>query len=324
MDIKGLMSEPIAKELAAFDEAFRRSLESENLRMQLVKEHILRSNGKKLRPMLVLLSALFSGKVTDISIESAVLIELLHTASLLHDDVVDETAMRRGNPSVNAVFDNKTAILSGDYLLSISLQKAIVIGNLKILSVIGRLGMYLSHGELNQLTNVCDLDISEVSYLKVIREKTAMLFAACTEIGALSADASTDNVSALRAYGEHIGMAFQIKDDIFDYFDDTTIGKPVGNDIREGKVTLPLIYAIEHANDTEKAYFIELLRQKDFSDENVQKLIFFAKRNRGVDYAGQVMQRYADRAKASLAAFPDTDAKEALQAFVEYVMLRDR
>jgi octaprenyl-diphosphate synthase len=324
MEIRELISGPIVKELAVFDEVFRCSLESDSRRMQLVGEYVLRATGKKLRPVLVLLSALLSGRVTDVSIESAVLIELLHTASLLHDDVVDETEKRRGMPSVNAMFDNKTAVLAGDYLLSVSLQRAIAVGNLQILEVIGRLGKYLSQGELNQLMNVCDLDISEAAYLRVIREKTAMLFAACTEIGALSAAASEAEVAALRMYGERVGMAFQIRDDIFDYFDDARIGKPTGNDIREGKVTLPLIYAIERVGVGERKRVREMLRAGDFSDENIRQLIAFAREHRGIEYAYRVMGVYAREAKEALHVFPDAEAKEALLAFVDYVVLRDK
>jgi octaprenyl-diphosphate synthase len=324
MEIKEHLSRPVARELAAFDEAFGRSLDGAGGRMKLVRAHILRSGGKRLRPILVLLSALLSGKVTDVSIESAVLIELLHTASLLHDDVVDETEKRRGEPSVNAVFDNKTAILSGDYLLSLSLYKAIAIGDLRILSVIGQLGKYMSQGELNQLTNVSELDISEASYLRVIREKTAMLFSACTEIGALSAGASEKEIAALRSYGESVGMAFQIRDDIFDYFDEASLGKPTGNDIREGKITLPLIYAIGHAGEEEKESLTGLLRSGDFSDENVHKLIAFARENQGIDYACRKMQLYADKAQAALRDFPDADAKAALLLFADYAVVRDK
>jgi octaprenyl-diphosphate synthase len=324
MDIRALISRPVVEELAAFEEVFRDSLESDNPQMQLVKSYILRSNGKKLRPVLVLLSALLSGRVTAVSIESAVLIELLHTASLLHDDVVDDTKQRRGELSVNAVFGNKTAILAGDYLLSVSLYKAIAIGNLQILSVIGELGKHLSLGELTQLKNVSELDLSEAGYLTVIRKKTAMLFAACTEIGALSVGASRREVDDLRSYGENIGMCFQIRDDVFDYYDDLKIGKPTGNDIREGKVTLPLLYALEHAGEDEKRPMLQILQSGKFSDGQVKKLITFAKENHGIDYACQIMQRYADRAKAALQAFPEVDAKAALLALVDYVILRDK
>ncbi|MDR1119629.1 MAG: polyprenyl synthetase family protein [Dysgonamonadaceae bacterium] len=323
-DIRELISRPVVRELALFENAFCHLLDSDNSKMQQVKEHILQTNGKKLRPILLLLSALLSGKVSDVTIKSAVFIELFHTASLLHDDVVDDAKLRRGKPSVNAVFDNKVAVLSGDYLFTASAQAAASMGNLQIIAVLGKLGMHLSLGELDQLTNVDELDFSEASYLKVIREKTAMLFAACTEIGALSADASEAEVAALRSYGEHIGMAFQIRDDIFDYFDDANIGKPTGNDIREGKVTLPLIYAIEHAGEKERKSLTDLLRTGDFSDENVHKLITFAKENQGINYAYQTMQVYADKAKAALHIFPDVDAKAALLAFVDYVIVRDK
>ncbi len=324
MDIRSLISQPVEKELHTFDLAFSQSLQSDSPKMQEVANHILQSNGKRIRPVVLLLSALLAGKVTSVSIESAVLIELLHTASLLHDDVVDETEKRRGRPSANAVFDNKVAILSGDFILSISLQKAIVIGDLRILSVFGQLGKHLSLGELNQLTNVRNLIIQEESYLKVIREKTATLFSACTEIGALSAGASDEEVAKLRSYGENIGMCFQIQDDIFDYFDSAVLGKPTGNDIREGKVTLPLLYAIEKAGENDKNRIMTILREQDFSEENIKSLTLFAKESGGVEYARKKMQVYALQAKESLHIFPDGEAKTALLKLVDYVISRDR
>jgi len=322
MDIKALISQPVAKELEAFDKAFSRSLESDSSKMQAVVDYIQQSNGKRIRPVVLLLSALLSGKVTDTSVESAVLIELLHTASLLHDDVVDETEKRRGIPSVNAVFDNKIAILSGDYILSVSLHKAIEIGDFGILSVFGQLGKYLSLGELNQLSNVRELNFTEEDYFKVIREKTAMLFSACTEIGALSANASGECVTALRSYGENIGMCFQIRDDIFDYFDSKEIGKPTGNDIREGKVTLPLLYALDRAGEGKREELMSILRSYDLTEENVKSLISFAKESGGIEYAEQKMSVYADRAVADLAVFPDCEAKAALLKLVEFVVKR--
>ena len=323
MDIKTLISQPIAKELAAFNKAFSHSLESDSVKMQIVADYVMQSNGKKLRPVVLLLSALLSGKVTDISIESAVLIELLHTASLLHDDVVDDAKERRGRPSVNAVFDNKVAVLSGDYILSVSLQKALKIGDFRILSVFVQLGKYLSLGELNQLHNVQELIVSEPSYLRVIKEKTATLFSACTEIGALSSESASDEqIEALRSYGECIGMCFQIRDDIFDYYDNAIVGKPTGNDIREGKVTLPLLYALNQASGDEKSHIMTILQSQDFSDVNIKYLINYAKEHGGIDYSREKMQHYADLAKGYLNIFPDCEAKDALVRLAEYIMVR--
>ncbi len=324
MDIRALISQPVTKELAAFDDAFRFSLQGESRNVQAVMDYILQSNGKRIRPVVVLLSALMSGKVTSVSIESAVLIELLHTASLIHDDVVDETEKRRGEPSVNAVFDNKVAVLSGDYILSVVFYKAVSIGNPSIFSVIGQLGKHLASGELDQLDNVKQFNFSEESYLHVIRKKTAMLFSACTEIGALSADASPEWVDALKLYGENIGMCFQIRDDIFDYYDEAEIGKPTGNDIREGKVTLPLIFALNQASSEEKHRLIQIIREKNFSDENVKLLLSFAKENQGIDYAHKKMQQYADKAKTALSIFPDSEAKSALTDLTGYIMERNK
>lgn len=324
MDIRTLISQPVAKELEAFDKAFSSSLNSDSAKMQAVVDYIMQTNGKRIRPVVLLLSALLSGKVTSDSIESAVLLELLHTASLLHDDVVDETSKRRGVPSVNAVFDNKVAILAGDYILSVSLYKAILLGNVRILTVFGQLGKHLSLGELNQLSNVKELNLSEESYLKVIREKTAMLFSACTEMGALSADGSDVQVSALRRFGEHIGMCFQIRDDIFDYSDNNDIGKPTGNDIREGKVTLPLLYALNQAQEEERSAIMDILRGRDYTEENIKYLISFAVENGGIEYAEQKMQAYARLAEEELAVFPDCEAKDALLRLSKYVINRKK
>lgn len=322
MDIKALISQPVARELEAFDEAFSRSLKSDSAKMQAVADYIMQSNGKRIRPVVLLLSASLSGKATDVSIESAVLIELLHTASLLHDDVVDETVRRRGFPSVNAVFDNKVAVLAGDYILSVSLYKAILVGDFRILTVFGQLGKYLSLGELNQLSNVREFNFSEEGYMKVIREKTAMLFSACTEIGALSAGASDEQVTALRNFGENIGMCFQIRDDIFDYFDSQDIGKPTGNDIREGKVTLPLLYALNRAGEGDREKIMAMFRSQDLVEENVKFLTAFAKENGGIEYAEQKMREFAERARADLSIFPDNESKAALLRLAEYVIER--
>lgn len=323
MDIRTLISQPVKEDLKIFDEAFNLSLKCDSAKMQSVMDYISLSNGKRIRPVMLLLSAFLSGKVTVMSIESAVLIEILHTATLIHDDVVDDTLERRGEPSVKAKFGNKVAVLAGDYLLSVALYKAISLGDLQVLSIIGRLGKYLSLGELNQLSNVREFHFSEESYLDVIREKTAMLFSACTEIGALSAGADSQVVEAMRIYGENIGMCFQIRDDIFDYYNDRNIGKPTGNDIREGKVTLPLIYALNQSIEKEREKYLDIIKRKDFSSKNIASLIQFAKDNGGIDYAKEKMKIYASIAEQSLLSFTDSEAKKSLLIVIDYVISRN-
>ena len=244
MDRSSLIIAPIIGEMEDFKHLFGESLSSSNLLLQQVIMHIRQKNGKMMRPMLVLLAAKLLGGVRPATLHAAASLELLHTASLVHDDVVDESTERRGQLSVNAIFNNKVAVLAGDYLLATALVQAGLTRNLGIIDLISSLGRELAEGELLQLSNVSNEQFSEDVYFEVIRKKTAALFAACTKAGALSVGADAEKTEFLRRFGEYIGLCFQIRDDIFDYYESKEVGKPTGNDMLEGKLTLPVLYAL--------------------------------------------------------------------------------
>ena len=301
------------------------SLRSETTRLQSAIDQILKASGKHVRPLLVLLAAKACGGVTENTINSAVFLELLHTATLIHDDVIDETKQRRGVPSLNAIFDNRVSVLVGDYVLSSALIRSIQTGNLKIIGIVSGLGRDLSEGEIKQLETAEESIIDEACYMQVIRKKTAMLLSACAEIGAISANASDEMVKKCRDFGEYLGYSFQIKDDIFDYFKEANIGKPTGNDIREGKVTLPLLYALRTAKQTEEVErYLRIIKEKDFSTENIEELIAFAKANGGIEYAEKRMSEFRDKAVEVLLTLPESDARDSLLQLADYIIERKK
>ncbi len=317
------IEEPVAAEFARFNEEFESSLRSETKRLQAAIEQILRSTGKHVRPLLVLLSAKTCGSVTDCTINSAVFLELLHTATLIHDDVVDETRERRGVPSLNAIFDNRVAVLTGDYILSTALIRSIQTGDLRIIGIISNLGRDLSEGEIKQMETADESILDESCYLQVIYKKTATLLSACTAIGAISAGADKQAIEAMKKFGENIGYAFQIRDDIFDYYKESNIGKPTGNDIREGKVTLPLLYALKQES-AKVGTMLEIVLTKDFTDEHIDQLILFAKEQGGIEYAKKRMTDFRNEAVRALDIFPDSPSRRALIDLADYIILRDK
>lgn len=317
------IEEPVAAEFARFNEEFESSLRSETKRLQAAIEQILRSTGKHVRPLLVLLSAKTCGSVTDCTINSAVFLELLHTATLIHDDVVDETRERRGVPSLNAIFDNRVAVLTGDYILSTALIRSIQTGDLRIIDIISNLGRDLSEGEIKQMETADESILDESCYLQVIYKKTATLLSACTAIGAISAGADKQTIEAMKKFGENIGYAFQIRDDIFDYYKESNIGKPTGNDIREGKVTLPLLYALKQES-AKAGTMLEIVLTKDFTDEHIDQLILFAKEQGGIEYAKKRMTDFRNEAVRALDIFPDSPSRRALIDLADYIILRDK
>ncbi len=317
------IEEPVAAEFARFNEEFESSLRSETKRLQAAIEQILRSTGKHVRPLLVLLSAKTCGSVTDCTINSAVFLELLHTATLIHDDVVDETRERRGVPSLNAIFDNRVAVLTGDYILSTALIRSIQTGDLRIIGIISNLGRDLSEGEIKQMETADESILDESCYLQVIYKKTATLLSACTAIGAISAGADKQAIEAMKKFGENIGYAFQIRDDIFDYYKESNIGKPTGNDIREGKVTLPLLYALKQES-AKAGTMLEIVLTKDFTDEHIDQLILFAKEQGGIEYAKKRMTDFRNEAVRALDIFPDSPSRRALIDLADYIILRDK
>lgn len=324
MDNSSLIKAPISVELEDFKKLFDSSLSSSNLLLNSVIAHIRQKNGKMMRPMLVLLAAKLYGEVCPATLHAAVALELLHNASLVHDDVVDESTERRGQLSVNAIFNNKVAVLSGDYLLATSLVQVGLTRNHAIIDIVSCLGQDLAEGELLQLSNVSNLQFSEDVYFDVIRKKTAVLFAACTKAGALSVGADDEKAEFARLFGEYIGLCFQIKDDIFDYFESKEIGKPTGNDMMEGKLTLPVLYALNSTGDKAAEKIAVKIKNGEASADEISHLIEFAKLHGGIEYASQTMYAYREKTLSLLASMPDTDVKKALAAYLDYVVEREK
>jgi len=323
MSLIEAIKNPILTEMQMFDKTFGEALHTDNPLLLSVNDYVLQKSGKQLRPMLVLLTAKLCGKVNESTIFGALSLELLHTASLIHDDVVDDTLERRGKPSVNARWTNKIAILSGDYILSKSLGCATKTDNLPILKSIANIGMQLSDGELLQLVNAHFSETAEANYFTIIRKKTALLFSTCTEVGGLSVNADEDALMHLRNFGEYLGICFQIKDDVFDYSENIHIGKPTGNDIRDGKVTLPLIYALLNTQGPEREKVRTLVDSKEFTPENIQFITRFAIDNGGVEYALSCMETYKNKAIEELNGFADSDVKRSLIKCAEYSASRE-
>jgi len=317
------IKKPILSEMQLFEKTFVEALRTENPLLLSVNEYVLQKSGKQLRPMLALLSAKLCGVVNESTIYGALSLELLHTASLIHDDVVDDTLERRGKPSVNARWTNKIAILSGDYILSKSLGCATKTDNLPILKSIANIGMQLSDGELLQLVNAQFSDASLPNYFTIIRKKTALLFSTCTEVGGLSVNADEKSLVHLRNFGEYLGICFQIKDDIFDYSDNLKIGKPTGNDIRDGKVTLPLIYALQNTRGEEREKVLSMIDNRDFTPDNIHFITRFTHENRGIDLALDCMEEYKNKAIEELNGFADSEVKRSLIKCAEYTASRE-
>ena len=324
MDERRKIEEPVSAEFERFNKDFEASLRSETTRLQSAIDVILNSTGKHVRPLLVLLTAKVCGQVTDNTINSAVLLELLHTATLIHDDVIDETKQRRGVPSLNAIFDNRISVLVGDYVLSTALIRSIQTGDLRIVGIISNLGRDLSEGEIKQLETAEESILDENCYLQVIKKKTATLLSACTEIGAISSGASAEVIALCREFGEHLGYCFQIKDDIFDYYDSLEIGKPTGNDMLEGKLTLPALYVLNTTKNEEAQEIAIKVKEGTATLDEIAHLISFIKENGGIEYAVQTMNVYKQKAFNLLASLPDSDICAALRAYLDYVVDREK
>ena len=327
MDFKSVILAPISEEREQFLKVFNSSLQSTNPLLNQVLEHVLQTSGKKMRPMLVLLTAKLFGKVTVEAMHAAVALELLHNASLVHDDVVDESDERRGKPSVNAAFSNKVAVLSGDFMLATGLLEVHKTKNLRIMEIVFSIGRDLADGEILQLHNNATEEHSYEVYFDVIRKKTAVLFEACASIGAISAGASAAEVEMMRQYGEYIGLCFQIKDDIFDYTADSKqLGKPTGNDIdmREGKLTLPVLYALNKSKDLKAHSIAAKVKEGTATSDEINGLIQFAIEEGGIQYAEQVMDNYRLNAQELIKEVPTSDVKTSLLAFLDYVIGREK
>lgn len=321
-DLKQIQS-PIATEMEEFEKKFRDFMKSKVKLLDHITNYIVRRKGKQMRPMFVFLTAGVSGGITESSYRGAALIELLHTATLVHDDVVDDANYRRGFFSVNALWKNKIAVLVGDYLLSRGLLLSVDNGDFDLLRIVSHAVREMSEGELLQIAKARKLDITEEVYYKIIRQKTASLIASCCAVGASTSGAGTDLIEKMRDFGEKVGMAFQIKDDLFDYGEDE-IGKPLGIDIKEKKMTLPLIYALNNASWLEKKKIIYLIRNKNEDKKAVNEVIDFVKKSGGLEYATEVMNRYFEEALDLLKSFPESAYKSSLEGLVRYTIERKK
>ena len=324
MDYIKQIRQPITTELDDFICMFNSTLSHANGLLSQALEHIKNRGGKRMRPMLILLIAKNFGDVTDVTLRSAIGLELLHTASLVHDDVVDESSQRRGQASVNATYDNKVAVLVGDYILSTALLNVAMTGSKEIVAYLARLGQTLSNGEILQLTNISNQVISEQVYYDVIRQKTAALFEACAGIGTLSVGASPEVVEEAKRFGSNIGMIFQIRDDIFDYYESPEIGKPTGNDMVEGKLTLPVIYAVNNADDPAIRQLAYKVKDQTVTPEEIATLVAYAKEHGGIEYAVSRMREFYTQAQEFIDKYVEKqDVRQALQAYLDFMIERN-
>lgn len=313
------ISSPIKSELERFNDIFKAALHSNVGLVDLVARYIIRQKGKKIRPLLVLLSAKISGGVTERTYRGATLVELLHTATLIHDDVVDDADKRRGMWSINALFKNKVAVLMGDYLLSRGLMISVEGKDYDFLGVTTNAVKRMSEGELLQIQKTRKLDIDEETYFKVISDKTASLLETCCSIGALSTTENKDYIEAMRKFGHSLGMSFQIRDDILDYDGKSNlIGKPIGGDIKEKKITLPLIYSLNNVSKDEASRIRKILKNGN-DKTKVKEVMQFVHENKGIEYALEVAHKYSNDAKESLNIFSDSQTKLAMQTLVDFV-----
>lgn len=325
MDYISVIKQPIESELDDFVQLFNESLSHTDGLLQQVLDHIRKRAGKRMRPMLILLMAKNFGRVTDATLHAAVGLELLHTASLVHDDVVDESKQRRGQLSVNAEYDNKVAVLVGDYILSTALLYVSRTHSEIVVRYLSELGRTLSNGEILQLSNIQNEEISEQAYYRVIQQKTAALFEACASIGALSAGASEDDIHQAKLFGSNLGMIFQIRDDIFDYYDNSNIGKPTGNDMTEGKLTLPVIYALNTTRDADMLALARKVKSGDVSREEIERLVEFTKQNGGIEYADKKMwEIHAESVHFLESEVTDPEVRRSLRGYLDYVIERTK
>ncbi|WP_027473082.1 polyprenyl synthetase family protein [Saccharicrinis fermentans] len=315
---------PIKTEMERFEPFFNKQLKSKIPLLSIITNYILRRKGKQMRPMLVFLSAKLTGTISESTYVAATLIELLHTATLIHDDVVDETYQRRGFFSINALWKSKIAVLVGDYFLSKGLMLALDTNQIGTLKVVSTAVKEMAEGELLQIEKSRKLDITEEVYYQIITKKTATLIAACTTAGAYSVDAADDKREMMNQFGTYLGIAFQIKDDLFDYEKNDLIGKPTGNDIREKKMTLPLIYVLNNCEVKERKRILSIIRRYHKNDKKVAEVIEFVRQNGGIEYTHRKMIEYKNKALEILEKFEDSEAKQSLKELVVFTTERKK
>lgn len=316
------IKESISPELSRLNEIISSSLNSNSDLLNEIVATYLKTKGKQIRPIIVILSAKFFSNINEETLHAAASIELLHNASLIHDDVVDETKKRRGNPTINSVWDNHIAVLVGDFFVSNALSCAIAAGDMRVISTVSKLGKELSTGELDQIDIAKHHSITEDNYYHIIGKKTASLFRSCVQVGGYTAKAPQQDIDNLARFVELLGLCFQIKDDIFDYFSDAEVGKPTGNDLREGKVTLPLIYALSKKESPLHEEMKSIVMQDVLTNAEIERLIEFAKNEGGIEYAYSSMERLKDEACKLIFHYPDSDAKKAFINLFDFIIKR--
>lgn len=313
----------ISSDLERLQKIIKQSLSSNSPLLNKIVDKYLETKGKQIRPIIVVLSAKFFGaEVSDGVLCGAASVELLHNASLIHDDVIDETKQRRGHDTINNTWDNHIAVLVGDFFVSNALACAIRTNDFRVISTISELGKELSTGEIDQIDVAKHHSIDEQTYFSIIGKKTASLFQSCVKVGGYSVGASDIDIANLSKFVELLGLSFQIKDDIFDYFKDDAIGKPTGNDLREGKVTLPLIYALSHTDAPRHEEMRRLADSDSLTTEQIETLIDYAKAEGGIEYAYATMERLRAEARSILEPYPDNEAKQAFLSLFDYIIKR--
>lgn len=317
------IQECLGAELEEMNAIISETLRTSNQMMNDIVTRYLKIKGKQIRPILVILSARMFGGVSREVLLAGAALEMLHNASLIHDDIVDETELRRGVATINASMGNHIAVLVGDFFVSNALAAGIRTGDIRVVSALSALGKELSLGEIDQICNARDHTLEESSYFGMIRQKTASLFMNCVRMGAELGGASAEELEKLVEYAELLGLCFQIKDDIFDYYEDTRIGKPTGNDLREGKVTLPLLYALRAAPEEESRPMRDLLLAGDLSAAAIDELIAFAKRHGGIEYAYSRMRTMQEKGASILATLPDTESRRSFGEIFDFIISRD-
>tara|TARA_Y100000385_G_scaffold51461_1_gene48420 strand:- start:2060 stop:3034 length:975 start_codon:yes stop_codon:yes gene_type:complete len=315
---------PIQQEMLLFETKFKESLKSKVPLLDKVLHYIVKRKGKQMRPMFVFLCNKMFGDVNESTYRAASLIELLHTATLVHDDVIDDANLRRGFFSINALWKNKIAVLVGDFLLSQGLLLSLQNKEYDLLQIVSKAVKDMSEGELLQIEKARHLDIEEGIYFDIIRQKTAALIAACCACGATAAQQDEKTVEKMREFGEHVGIAFQMKDDLFDYYNDDVIGKPTGIDIKEQKMTLPLIYALKHASKKDYKFIIQTVKKYNTDSERVSKVLSLVKQSGGIEYTIEKMKGYQNKALSLLKTFDDNESRKSLELLVNFVIERKK
>jgi octaprenyl-diphosphate synthase len=324
MSVLGEIRKPVEKEMDEFESFFNRTMQSNIPLLKIILNYILRRKGKQMRPLLVFLTAGLNGKISESTYVAATLIELLHTASLVHDDVVDDADERRGALSINALWNSKIAVLVGDYMLSQGLLISLEKSRYDMLEIVSEAVKSMAEGELLQLQKARKLNIKEPDYYKIIISKTAALIAACTASGARSVTDDLDIIQQMKELGENIGIAFQIRDDLLDYETNGLTGKIVGNDIKERKLTLPLIHALEIASASQRNQIMSVVKKKKKTRDEIKEIIDFVCSSGGLEYAELKMNQFRDKALAILDFYPDSDYKDSLKKFVFFTTSRNK